>query len=495
VSGAAGRPLRVLVTGATGYIGGRLIPLLLREGHQVRVLVRDPERIRDRSWSDAVEAVTGDLLDASSLAGLGDGVDAAYYLVHSMSSERDFAASDRHAARNFADAVKGIGKVVYVGGLLPDGASAHLRSRAEVGRILRDRLPTTEFRAGPIIGSGSASFEMVRYLTERLPVMVTPRWVENEVQPIAIADVLEYLRLALDRPPLGVVDIGANVLTFRRMMEGYADARGLRRHIVPLPILAPGLAARWVGLVTPIPNRLAVPLVEGLVSPVVGDTTRALQHFPAIQPRAYRWAVADALRKIDDAAVETRWSGALHTRAPRSMSDREGVIREIRTVTTLAPRAAVYRVLTSMGGDRGWLAWNRLWRLRGLADRLMGGPGLRRGRRHPSQLLVGEAVDFWRVERLEPDRLIRLRAEMRVPGAAWLQWELEPAGAGTRIVQSALFAPTGASGSLYWYLLYPIHAVIFNALIRAIQREAESAGEPVREPASPPTSAVNGLKP
>jgi uncharacterized protein YbjT (DUF2867 family) len=473
--GAGAGPMRVLVTGATGYIGGRLIPALLREGHQVRVLVRDPARIRDRSWSTDVEVVTGDLLDAGSLMGLGDGMDAAFYLVHSMSTQRDFSTSDRQAAQTFADAVQGIGKVVYLGGLLPEGASEHLRSRAEVGRVLRDRLPTTELRAGPIIGSGSASFEMVRYLTERIPVMVTPRWVENEVQPIAIADVLDYLCLALERPPLGVVDIGANVLTFRQMMEEYAHARGLHRTILPIPILAPRLAALWVGLVTPIPNQLAVPLVEGLVSPVVGDTARGRAHFPAIQPRPYQRAVADALRSIDDAAVETRWSGALHSRAPRTVSDREGVIREIRTVITGAPPAAVYRVLTSMGGDRGWLAWNRAWRLRGLVDRLVGGPGLRRGRRHPSQLLVGEAVDFWRVERMEAGRLLRLRAEMRVPGTAWLQWQLEPTGTGTHIVQSALFAPTGAGGSLYWYLLYPVHSIIFNALIRAIRQEAETA--------------------
>jgi uncharacterized protein YbjT (DUF2867 family) len=466
--------MNVLVTGTTGYIGGRLVPELLRSGHTVRVLVRHAERIQDRPWSDRVEVVTGDLLDASGLVGLGAGIDAAYYLFHSMGEGRDFAARDRNAALNFADALCGVGRVVYLGGLFPEGASEHLRSRAEVGRLLRDRLPTTELRAGPIIGSGSGSFEMVRYLTERLPVMIAPRWVRNEVRPIGIRDVLAYLRLSLERPPLGVVDIGADVLTFQRMMEEYAEVRGLRRTILPVPVLAPGLAALWVGLVTPIPNRLAVPLIEGVVTPVVGDTSRARELFPEIRPRPYREAVGDALRSIESETVETRWSSALHSGSHRAVSDSEGLVREVRSVVVPASPDTVYRVITSLGGERGWLAWGSAWRLRGLIDRLAGGPGLRRGRRHPSELLIGEAVDFWRVERLVPGELVRLRAEMRVPGAAWLQWELEREAGGTRVVQSALFAPTGVLGVGYWWALYPIHSLIFSALIRAIGHEAEA---------------------
>jgi uncharacterized protein YbjT (DUF2867 family) len=467
--------MNVLVTGATGYIGGRLIPELLLRGHRVRVLVRDESRIQDRDWYGAVEVVVGDVTDVASLAGVATGIDAAYYLVHSMGSGRDFAERDRRAAESFAEAMRGVGRVVYLGGLLPGGASEHLRSRGEVGEILRARLPCTELRAGPIIGSGSASFEMLRYLTERLPVMVAPRWVENQVQPIGIADVLAYLCLALERPPLGVVDIGADVLTFRQMMEQYAEVRGLRRIILPMPVLAPGLAALWVGLVTPIHNRLAVPLIQGIVTPVLADTTRAVEHFPEIEPRTYRRAVAAALRRTDRAEVKTRWSGALLSEASRTVMDREGLIREVRSTTVRAPASTVFRLITSLGADRGWLAWNMAWRARGALDRLVGGPGLRRGRRHPSELLAGEAVDFWRVEQIEADRALRLRAEMRIPGAAWLQWEIAPAPGGCRVAQTALFAPTGLGGMAYWYGLYPVHALIFSALLRRLRSEAERA--------------------
>ncbi|HEX6069346.1 MAG TPA: DUF2867 domain-containing protein [Longimicrobiaceae bacterium] len=475
--------MKVLVTGATGYIGGRLVPELLRAGHQVKVLVRHADRIRDRAWYGEVEVAEGDLSNARGLGSLGEGVDAAYYLVHSMGAGEGYAARDRAFAEVFAEALRDVGKAVYLGGLLPEGASEHLRSRAEVGRILRDRLPTTEFRAGPIIGSGSASFEMVRYLTERLPVMIAPRWVSNEVQPIGIDDVLAYLRLALERPALGVVEIGADVMTFRRMMEEYAGVRGLRRTIIPVPVLAPRLAAHWVGLVTPIGNSLAIPLIQGIVTPVLADTTRARQHFPEIRPRPYREAVAAALRGVERGEVETRWSGGLQGGEAHAMTDREGMVREERTILVDASPDRVFAVLASLGGDRGWLVWNAAWRFRGFLDRIVGGPGLRRGRRHPTHLLSGEAVDFWRVERVEPGSLLRLRAEMKVPGAAWLEWRITPEGAGCRVAQTALFAPTGAAGTLYWYLLYPVHGLIFDDLIHAIKRESESVPRPRRAPA------------
>ena len=468
--------MQVLVTGATGYVGGRLIPRLLERGHEVRVLVRDPRRIGGRPWAGQVNVIAGNLLDAASVQRAVEGVDAAYYLVHSMGANEDFAALDRKAATTFAAAADNVAHVIYLGGLLPTvpHVSAHLRSRAEVGAILHTFCRTTEFRAGPIIGSGSASFEMVRYLTERLPVMVAPRWILNEVQPVAIRDVLSYLIAALDRSPLGIVDIGGDRLTFKQMMQEYADARNLYRIIipVPVPVRLSLIGANWVGLVTPIPNDLAVPLVEGVVDPIVADTTRAHSEFPEIQPITYRKALDLAIRRIQSGDVETRWSGALGGAVTYELMDVEGMAQEVRSIYTDLPPQALFKSFSTIGGDRGWLAWEWAWKIRGVMDKAVGGPGLRRGRRDPLVLLPGEALDFWRVEVADPPHLLRLRAEMKVPGRAWLQWETVPEGSGTRLVQTALFTPTGFLGMLYWYSLYPVHKVIFSALIRAIARDA-----------------------
>ncbi|MDX1623377.1 MAG: SDR family oxidoreductase [Gemmatimonadota bacterium] len=469
--------MRILVTGVTGYVGGRLVPRLLDRGHAVRVLSRDRGRVSSRPWADRVEIVEADLIEVGSLDGVFRGVDAAFYLVHSMGSGSDFARRDRRAARNFVSAARGIGRVVYLGGLLPEDeeASEHLRSRAEVGEILREGLPTLELRAGPVIGSGSASFEMVRYLTERLPVMIAPKWVENTIQPIAIRDVLSYLVEALERDATGVVEIGADRLTFRRMMESYAEVRGLRRRIVPVPVLAPGLAALWVGFVTPIPNRLAVPLVEGILADLVADTERARALFPGIDPIDYRTAVELALRQIEAHDVRTRWTGALGAMPDFELEWREGMVLEERTRLVEAPPPAVFRAFSGLGGERGWPALRWAWTLRGVLDQLVGGPGLRRGRRDPGELDIGEALDFWRVEAVDPPRLLRLRAEMRLPGRAWLQWENEPGdGKNTLLRQTAVFAPRGLTGTLYWYALYPFHRPIFARLIRAIARKSET---------------------
>ncbi len=466
--------MRILVTGATGYIGGRLIPRLLAAGHAVRVMVRDASRIAGRPWLPDVEVAVGDVLDRDSLVRALEGADQAFYLIHSMMAA-GFETLDRSGAENFGSAAPStLRKVIYLGGLLPKGEqrSKHLRSRAEVGSTLARSLPVLEFRAGPIIGSGSASFEMVRYLTERLPAMVAPRWIDNQVQPIAIDDVLRYLVAAVDRDETGVVEIGADRLTFRQMMQGYASIRGLRRIIVPVPVLAPRVAGLWVGLVTPIPNSLAVPLMEGIVEPVLADTSRARAMMPAIDPMTYREAVSAALEEAEDA--ETRWSGALHATNVVELTDREGAIREVRSIEVGAPPSRVFDSFTSLGGARGWLAWNGAWWLRGALDRLVGGPGLRRGRRHPQHLLPGEALDFWRVDSIEHDRLLRLRAEMKVPGDASLQWEVAAEGSGSRLVQTAMFVPRGLAGVLYWYLLYPLHARIFSDLASAIARDAET---------------------
>lgn len=469
--------MNVLVTGATGYIGGRLIPRLLEAGHSVRVMVRDPDRLKARPWLDRVDVVRGDAGSPEAVAEAVRDMDAAYYLVHAMCSGPDFAVTDRKAAEAFTRGAEGIGQVIYLGGILPGNEavanSKHLRSRAEVGEILRSRLPTTELRAGPIIGSGSASFEMVRYLTERLPVMVAPRWIDNQVQPIAVRDILSYLVAVLGRDDaLGVIDVGTDPLTFKEMMLGYARVRGLPRVIIPLPILAPSLAALWVGLVTPIPNCLAVPLVRGMVRPVIGDRSRARRLFPQIQPLPYQKAVALAAEMVERQDIQTRWSDALGSGETFRLEDRQGLAREVRTRLVDAPQESVFRAFSSLGGDTGWLVWEWAWWIRGFVDQLVGGPGLRRGRRHPTELLEGEAVDFWRVEEVDPPRLLRLRAEMKVPGGAWLQFETRPEGEGTRLIQAALFAPTGFWGWLYWYGIYPAHAHIFDAMVDAIAARA-----------------------
>lgn len=467
--------MKVLVTGATGYIGGRLIPRLLAAGHAVRVLVRDAQRIQGRDWARNVEVAVGDVLDPATLTAAVAGVDAAFYLVHSMNGAGGFREIDREAAHNFAAAGSSLRRVIYLGGLQPAGdhASTHLASRAEVGEILRATLPVLELRAGPIIGAGSASFEMVRYLTERLPAMIAPRWIGNRVQPIGIDDVLAYLMAAIESEATGVVEVGTDPLSFREMMQRYAEIRGLRRLIVPVPVLAPRIAGLWVGMVTPIPNSLAVPLIEGIVHPVIADTRRARELFPSIEPLDYRSAVSFALEEAEAGVVETRWTGAMSGAPAFELSDREGLIREVRAIEVAAQPEEVFNAFAELGGARGWLVWDSLWRIRGFIDRLVGGPGLRRGRRHPRQLLSGEALDFWRVERVEPGKLLRLRAEMKVPGRAWLQWEVAPSGGRSRLVQTAIFLPQGLFGALYWYALYPLHARIFSDLARALATEAE----------------------
>lgn len=473
--------MRVLVTGATGYIAGRLIPQLLAHGHDVRVLVRQGDQIGGRDWADHVEVFSGDLLADDSLCGLCAGIDAAYYLVHSMSAGADFARRDLAAARNFVCAAGNVEHTIYLGGLLPEdsscaGCSAHLLSRAQVGNLLRAELPTTEIQAGPIVGSGSASFELVRYLTERHPFMVVPRCVKNEVQPIAIRDVSAYLLGSLERKPLGVIQVGGNRLSFGDMLLEYAAARGLKRYIKTLPFMAPRLIALWAGMTTPVPFRIAAPLLQGMTQSVVADTRRAEACFPAIRPITYRRAVELALQRIQEGRVQTRWTGALETSPTRELLDREGMMREVRSRHVRASPERVHGIVTGLGGDHGWLVWDRVWRVRGLIDRALGGPGLRRGRRDPQYLLPGEALDFWRVERVERPALLRLRAEMKVPGRAWLQWEALPEEPGTRLVQTALFQPDGLAGFLYWYLLYPIHTSMFSRLASAIARHAEEDG-------------------
>jgi uncharacterized protein YbjT (DUF2867 family) len=486
---ATERP-RILVTGGTGYVGGRLIPLLLERGYRVRVLARDPARLEGRTWRDRVEVVQGDVLDPASLPAALDGVDVAYYLIHSMRRHADFGRRDLRAARTFAEVARdqGVARIVYLGGLGKSGPdlSEHLRSRQETGDALREAgVPVTEFRASILVGPGSVSFEMIRHLTERLPVMICPRWVYTRTQPIAIDDALAYLVAALDTPASQgeIVEIGGrDVLTYKAMMQTYARLRGLRRLIVPVPVLTPRLSSYWVHLVTPIPSAIARPLIDGLRSEVVVTDDRARRLFPHIAPVDYETAVARTLASLDAGDVETSWSDALVSSQgdipPVILTTQEGMLIERRQYEVESPPATVYAEFAALGGRKGWLAFNWLWRVRGALDRLVGGVGFRRGRRHPRDLRVGDAVDFWRVEAVEPGKLVRLRAEMRVPGRAWLQFEAEPLGATrTRLVQTAYFAPKGLFGLVYWYLLYPAHGFIFSRLIRNVaERAAARAG-------------------
>jgi len=461
------------------------VPRLLEAGHRVRCLVRDPARLQGRAWLPQVEVVSGDVLNPGSLPDAMRGADAVYYLVHSMGGGSNFSERDLLAARTFAGAAKaaGVQRIIYLGGLGDPQAdlSLHLRSRQETGATLREAgVPVTEFRAAVIVGSGSLSFEMIRYLTERLPVMICPRWVFTRVQPIAIRNVLDYLVAALDSADSAgrVLEIGGqDVLTYAGMMSGYARARGLKRRLISVPVLTPRLSSYWVHLITPIPSVIARPLIKGLGNEVIvrDDTARRL--FPAIELLDYDTAVRLALGKIESRGVETAWSDALTSsqgdKTPVALLTSEGMIIERRQRAVAADPAAVFGSFGRLGGDHGWLYLNWTWQLRGLLDRLCGGVGMRRGRRDPEELRVGDALDFWRVETVEPGRLVRLRAEMRVPGRAWLEFRAaaQPDGS-TLLTQTAFFEPKGLSGLLYWYLLYPIHRLLFSGLIGELAADA-----------------------
>ncbi len=475
----------ILVTGATGYIGGRLVPRLLEMGHRVRCLARDPARLQGRPWQNAVEIVAGDVFQPESLARAMEGVQAAYYLVHSLAGGADFHERDMTAARNFGAAARaaGIERILFLGGLAEasPGLSEHLRSRQQSGDALREAgVPVTEFRAGVIVGSGSLSFEMIRYLTERVPVMICPRWVFTRTQPIGIREVLEYLTAALGVPESAgrIIEIGGSeVVTYGDMMTMYAEVRGLKRWMIQVPVLTPRLSSYWVNLVTPIPAVIARPLIEGLRNENIVHDSSARALFPDVQPVSYRVSVARALAKLEASDVETAWSDALSTSQgdvpPLTLTVQEGMVLERRQQVVPASPAALHAVYSGIGGKRGWFYMTWAWEIRGFVDKLIGGVGLRRGRRDPDELRVGEALDFWRVEAVEAERLLRLRAEMKVPGKAWLQFQVAPREDGqTLLSQTAFFAPKGLFGWLYWYGLYPLHGLIFSGLIDQIARRA-----------------------
>jgi len=491
MSGASEQRPPVLVTGATGYVGGRLVPRLLDAGYRVRCLVRSPRKLASRPWVDdpRVEVVAGDLYETevAALAERFQGCGPAFYLVHAMlAAGGEYADRDRRMAQRFATAAEraGLTRIVYLGGLgeMGDGLSRHLESRAEVADVLAEgAIPVTTLRAAMIVGSGSASFEILRYLVERLPVMVTPRWVRTECQPIAIRDVLGYLVACLETPgTVGeTLDIGGSeVLTYRQIMEAMAEARGLPpRWIIPVPVLTPKLSSLWIHLVTPLSQHIARPLAEGLKNRVVCRDERASELMPQ-DLLSVREAIERALERIEAHEVETSWSMAGPIPGDPDWSGGT-VFTDRRTKEVGAPPRVVFRAICRIGGGNGWYATDWLWRIRGFLDRLVGGPGLRRGRRDPENVTYGEALDFWRVTGLEPERRLELRAEMKLPGEALLEFELEPRDGepggvpSTHLTMTARFLPKGLLGLAYWYAVLPLHHIVFRGMLEGICRAAE----------------------
>ena len=486
---------RSLVTGATGYIGGRLVPELLDAGHDVRVLVRDEAKARAHVWANDVEIAVGDATEADDVRSALDGVDVAYYLLHSIGTGGDFADTERRIASTFAEAAAdaGVQRIIYLGGMVPEGEelSEHLRSREQVGDVLLESgVPTAVLQAGIVIGSGSASFEMLRYLTERLPVMVTPRWVHSRIQPIAVRDVLRYLVGCADLPAdvNRRFDIGGpDVLTYLEMMQGYAKVAELpRRRVLPVPVLSPWLSSHWVGLITPVPAALARPLVESLRNTVVASDHDISRYVPDPPDGliGYERSVELALTKIRNLDVPTRWSSASTPGAPAeplpSDPDWAGgsLYEDSRTREVNASPETLWSVIEGIGGHNGWYSWGFAWRVRGFLDRLVGGPGLRRGRRNEQDLVVGDALDFWRVESTDDEKFLRLRAEMKVPGLAWLELQVGSMDEGTTTFHHrALFHPHGLLGHLYWWSVLPFHGIVFGGMQRNIAKAAEAIDE------------------
>lgn len=485
-----------LVTGVTGYIGGRLVPHLLECGHRVRVVSRDAERLQGRRWINEVEVIEADVLKPETMTGMMNGIDVAYYLIHSMSGadNSDFHQRDIMAARNFSELARthNVQRIIYLGGLGNPGdeLSRHLKSRQLTGKSLRESgVPVTEFRAAIVVGSGSKSFEMIRYLTERVPVMICPKWVYSKVQPIAIRNVLEYLIKAINKPETQgeIIEIGGkDVITYADMMKEYARVNGLKRLLIPVPVLTPNLSSYWVHWMTPVPASLARPLIEGLKNDVVVQDDEAQKFFPEITLLRYEKAVRLAIRRIDMQDVETTWNDALLSskgdERPVVLESKQGLNIERRLRKVKADRHKVFKAFTSLGGEKGWLAFEWAWKLRGILDRLVGGVGFRRGRRSADELRVGDALDFWRVEAIKEDELLRLRAEMKVPGRAWLEFQaIGDEENYTRLIQTAYFAPKGLLGLLYWYGLYPLHSLIFSSMIEHLAKEAEGEADRLEE--------------
>jgi uncharacterized protein YbjT (DUF2867 family) len=486
------QPRKILVTGASGYVGGRLVRDLLNDKEQVRILVRDKNKVLGQVWADHVEIIEGNATNSDDLDRALEGIHTAFYLMHSINVGTNYDAIEAEMAQGFAAAADraGISQIVYLGGIANDeNRSRHLTSRMNTGTVLaKGKTPVLELRAGIIIGSGSASFEMLRHLTHRLPIMTTPKWVSNRTQPIAIRDVLYYLRAAaaLAKPLDEIRDIGGpEVVTYSIMMQKFAALSGLRKRIIiQVPVLTPKLSSLWIGLVTPVPTSLARPLVESLISEVVVDPMKSID---AVIPRPKEGllrvdeAIELALTKTASNEVQTRWSDAAHPTTPwqKAQSDPswagELTLKDHREILTDVPAEFLWRAIEGIGGSNGWYGSGWMWYLRGLIDRAFGGVGLRRGRRDPQYLRIGDSVDFWRVEVLEKEKTLRLYAEMILPGKAWLEFKLEESEGKILITQEALFAPRGLGGQIYWYLVSVFHLVIFPTMLRNIVKAARNS--------------------
>ncbi len=474
----------VALTGASGYVGGRLLKALERQGYALRCLARRPEFMAARV-GPATEIVEGDCLDATTLGPLLRGAEYAFYLVHSMGSEQDFESQDRRAALNFATAAKraGVRRIVYLGGLgdAGDSLSSHLKSRQETGEVLRSTgVPVVEFRASIILGSGSLSFEMIRALVERLPVMICPNWVRTKSQPIHIHDVIEYLAAALElrESDSRVFEIGGHdQVSYAEIMQEYARQRGLRRLMIPVPLLTPRLSSLWLGLTTPVYARVGRKLVESIRNATVvrsGDARRVFE----IEPVGMSESIRLAIRNEDQRFAATRWSDAVSAGgSPRSWGGvRFGTrLVDVRSATVKAGVEDAFAPIRRIGGTNGWYYANFLWRIRGWIDLLVGGVGLRRGRRDPERPVAGDTLDFWRVESYEPNRRLRLAAEMKLPGRAWLEFEVRPTENGAVIHQSAEFDPLGLAGLAYWYGIYPVHSRVFAGMLAGITQRVRTA--------------------
>ncbi len=486
-------PATVLVTGVSGYVGGRLLPLLESAGLRVRCLARRPEFLSGRV-SPATDIVAGDVLDRASLDHALRGIHTAFYLVHAMGSGADFEAEESHGARNFAAAAaaQGVRRIIYLGGLAREDAqlSAHLRSRHEVGRILRESgVPTVELRTSIVLGSGSLSFEMIRALVERLPAMITPRWVNVPTQPIAIDDLLRYLVASIEIPlaESRVFEIGgADRVSYGELMREYARQRGLKRMMIPVPFLTPRLSSLWLGLVTPLYARIGRRLVDSITTATVVTDDSSSRVFN-VRPMGMPAAIALALRNEDREFAATRWFDAVCSAGPAKQwgGARFGNrILDARSCDVTATPQRVYQQVTRIGGTHGWYGYDWLWHLRGAIDLMIGGVGMRRGSPPAAQLRPGAAVDFWRVESMEPGHRLRLAAEMKVPGRAWLEFEVVPRPGGATLRQTAMFDPVGLGGLLYWYALYPIHRLIFARMLASLAAAAERGPSVDARPAS-----------